>query len=184
MQRMVCPFWIGYILLNPFRKLFENPEKMLGPFVREGMVILEPGCGMGYFTLPLARMVGPAGRVIAIDIQEKMISALRKRAKKADLLNRMDLRVIKPGNMDLIDLNGTIDLVIAIHMVHEIPDQNLFFEEMVKVLKPGGKLFMAEPKGHVTRQNFEHSVAVARKSGLHADLSFGPLKERRAIMQK
>ncbi len=184
MQRTVCPSWMGYFLLNPLRKIFENPDKLLGRFVRDGMVILEPGCGMGYFTLPLARMTGPSGRIIATDIQEKMISALRKRAQKAGLLNRLDLRVIKPDNMELEDLYATVDLVIAIHVVHEVPDQNLFFREMVKVLKPGGKLFMVEPKGHVTRQNFERSVAVARESGLQADPLFNLLKERRVLMQK
>ena len=58
----VCPPWVGYFLLNPLRKLVESPSKLFNPFVREGMVVLEPGCAMGFFTLPLARMVGPAGK--------------------------------------------------------------------------------------------------------------------------
>ncbi|MBW1912872.1 MAG: methyltransferase type 11, partial [Deltaproteobacteria bacterium] len=62
MAKMVCPPWIGYLLLSPLRKFFENPDKMFGPYVREGMTVMEPGCGMGYFTLPLARMVGPEGQ--------------------------------------------------------------------------------------------------------------------------
>ena len=66
MANRVCPHWVGYLLINPLRNLFENPNKILGPFVQEGMTVLEPGCGMGYFTLPLARMVGPKGRIVAV----------------------------------------------------------------------------------------------------------------------
>ena len=69
MAKHVCPFFMGYLLLNPLRKLLENPDRLLGPFVRPGMTVLEPGCAMGFFTLPLARMVGATGRVIAVDIQ-------------------------------------------------------------------------------------------------------------------
>ena len=59
MEKAECPRWFGYFLINPFRRFLENPRRILGPLVREGMTVLEPGCGMGYFTLPLGRMVGP-----------------------------------------------------------------------------------------------------------------------------
>ena len=91
MAARICPPWKGYLLLNPLRKLLENPNKILGQFVREGMTVLEPGCGMGYFTLPLARLVGPEGRVVAVEIQPKMLSALERRARKAGLLSRIEL---------------------------------------------------------------------------------------------
>ena len=92
MGKLVCPPWLGYVLLNPLRKLVENPDKILGRFVREGMIVLETGCGMGYFTLPLARMVGAKGRVVAVDIAPKMLSVLERRAQKAGLLDRIEIR--------------------------------------------------------------------------------------------
>ena len=122
MPGKVCPFWIGYILLNPLRKRYENPEKLFTPYVRQGMVVLEPGCGMGYFTLPLARMVGPTGRVIAVDIQEKMLSSLERRVRKANLSKIVETRAVKPGGMALKDLKGAVDFVAAIHVIHEISD--------------------------------------------------------------
>lgn len=64
----VCPWWGGYFLLTPLRRLIENPEELFRPLVRPEMTVFEPGCGMGYFTLPLARMVGPEGTVIAVDL--------------------------------------------------------------------------------------------------------------------
>jgi ubiquinone/menaquinone biosynthesis C-methylase UbiE len=105
------------------RKLLENPDKILGQFVREGMIVLEPGCGMGYFTLPLARMVGPRGRVIAAEVQAKMLSALDRRARKANLLDRIELRQVGAEGLGVEDLFGQVDFAVAIHVVHEVPDR-------------------------------------------------------------
>jgi hypothetical protein len=58
-----CPSWAGYLLASPIRKLLQNPNRILSPYVRAGMNVLEPGPGMGFFTLELARLVGLEGRV-------------------------------------------------------------------------------------------------------------------------
>ena len=60
-EHRVCPWWVGYILASPIRKLTHDPAGILAPFVRAGMTVLEPGPGMGFFTLELARLVGPTG---------------------------------------------------------------------------------------------------------------------------
>ena len=75
-EHRVCPWWVGYILASPIRKLMHNPARILAPFVRTGMTVFEPGPGMGFFTFELARLVGPTGRVSAVDVQPKMIEAL------------------------------------------------------------------------------------------------------------
>jgi ubiquinone/menaquinone biosynthesis C-methylase UbiE len=165
MAHQVCPSWVGYLLINPLRKLVENPNKMLGPFVREGMIVLEPGCGMGYFTLPLARMVGPDGRIIAVDIQSKMLSALKRRAQKAGISNRIELRRAMDNGLGVSDLSGKVDFAVALHMVHELSDKASFFTEVRQTLKPGSRLFFAEPKGHVSQDQFEESLAVAESVG-------------------
>ncbi len=64
----VCPWYLGYLLASPLRRLLENPERMLRPYVRPGMTVLEPGSGMGFFSLPLARLVGAEGRVVCVDL--------------------------------------------------------------------------------------------------------------------
>jgi ubiquinone/menaquinone biosynthesis C-methylase UbiE len=154
------------------RRLFENPYKILGRFVREGMIVLEPGCGMGYFTLPLARMVGSQGRVVAVEIQPKMLSVLSRRAQKAGLSNRIELHQTEAEGLGLEDLSGKVDLATALHMVHEVPDQDVFFTEVWKALKPGGKLFVVEPKGHVSQNRFEETVANAEKIGFKLEATF------------
>jgi len=60
----VCPWWMGYLLACPLRRLWQDPANIVAPYVREGMTVLEPGPGMGFFTLELARRVGASGRVV------------------------------------------------------------------------------------------------------------------------
>ncbi len=169
MAHRVCPSWVGYFLLTPLRKLFENPDKLLGTFVREGMIVLEPGCGMGYFTLPLARMVGSRGKVVAAEIQDKMLSVLARRARKAGLMERIDMRHIGEKGLGIEDLSSQVDFAAALHMVHEVPDQTVFFKEVWEALKPGGKLLVLEPKGHISQEEFEQTVATAKQVGFNAE---------------
>jgi len=60
MAKRVCPWWLGYFLASPVRRwlMREDPAQILAPYVREGMTVLEPGPGMGFFTLELAMRVG------------------------------------------------------------------------------------------------------------------------------
>lgn len=184
MARRVCPTWVGYLLLNPLRRLVEDQDRVLGPFIREGMTVLEPGCGMGFFTLPLARMVGPRGRVVAVDLQPKMLSVLRRRAEKARLLDRVELRLAESGALGLKDLVGKVDLVAALHMVHEVPNQAAFFSEVRETLKPEGKLLIIEPRGHVSQAQFEQTVSVAEKAGFSVKPSFRKLRGRSALLAR
>ena len=162
----ICPPWVGRLLLSPLRRLFENPKKILSPFVREGMVVLEPGCAMGYFTLPLARMVGSEGKVIAVDIQPEMIASLDRRARKAGLTDRIDIREAGPEGLGIEDVAQSADFCTLIHVAHEVPDQNRFFSEISCTLKPGGKLLVIEPGWHVTEEEFAQSLSAASAAGL------------------
>jgi SAM-dependent methyltransferase len=165
MAQHVCPWWLGYLLLNPVRSWMHNPEKLLAPYVREGMTVLEPGPGMGFFTLPLARRTGPAGRVVTVDIQPRMLESLRRRALKAGLLERVETRLAEPNSMGIDDLKGKVDIVWAFYMVHELPSEEAFFGEAVAALKPGGLLLLAEPVGHVKPVKFQHELEAAQAAG-------------------
>ena len=184
MADRACPHWVGYLLINPLRKLFENPNKILGPFVQEGMIVLEAGCGMGYFTLPLARMVGPTGRIVVVDIQPKMLSALRRRAQKAGLLDRIELRHIRDDGLGVKDLSGKVDFAVALHVVHEVPNQASFFTEVWHVLKQGSKLLVVEPKGHVSQDQFAESVATAENVGFVSEVLSKKVGGRVALLVK
>ncbi len=166
MAQHVCPWWLGYWLASPLRRLTVNPDAVVSPFVRPGMLVLEPGPGMGFFTLPLARLVGPKGRVVALDVQQKMLRSLERRAKRAGLRERIEPRLVEKDGMALQALTGKVDFALAFAMVHEVPDVGKFFRELADALKPGGLLLFCEPAGHVGPKAFERSLSLARAAGL------------------
>jgi ubiquinone/menaquinone biosynthesis C-methylase UbiE len=167
MAHRICPWWIGYLLASPVRLwLGQDPVKIVSPYVREGMTVLEPGPGLGFFTVPLARLVGSSGRVIALDMQPKMIEGLKRRAAKASVLGQIDARVTSADTMGISDLQGKVDFVLAFAMVHEFPDAAKFFAEAARALKPGGTLLLAEPRGHVCDKAFDRELAAAAAVGL------------------
>ncbi len=165
MPHVVCPWWVGYLLASPVRKLFQHPARILAPHVREGMTVLEPGPGMGFFTLELARRVGPRGKVVAVDLQERMLAGLLRRARRAGLADRIEPRLASESALGIDDLAGKVDLVLAFAMVHELPDQARFFGELRRVIAPGGKVLLAEPSGHVSAADFEATLATAERAG-------------------
>ncbi len=168
-QHGICPWWLGYALASPLRRLLESPERLLQPFVRPGMTVLEPGCGMGFFSLPLARMVGSEGRVICVDLQQKMIDGLRRRAQRAGMLDRIETVVCRPQDLGVAQWAGRIDLALAIHVVHEVPDAARFLAQIHAALREGGRFLLIEPKGHVTPEAFKRTIATAEVAGLARD---------------
>jgi ubiquinone/menaquinone biosynthesis C-methylase UbiE len=184
MRDHICPPWCGRLLLTPLRRLFENPAKILGPFVRQWMVVLEPGCAMGYFTLPMATMVGPEGKVIAVDLQPEMIETLDRRARKAGLIDRIDIRRARPDSLGVDDIAQTADFCTVIHMAHEVPDQDRLFNEISAALKPGGRVLLVEPGWHVTVDEFAISLAAATASGLRRIESADIEGSRKALFEK
>jgi len=165
MAHDVCPWWLGYWLASPMRKLLHNPAAILSPFVRPGMTVFEPGPGMGFFTLEMARMVGPHGRIIAVDIQPKMLSALGRKAGRKGVRDRIELRLADEAGMGIGDLSEKVDFVLAFAMVHELPDPRQFFKESFAALKRGGKLLFSEPARHIGEPEFEESLDTANLAG-------------------
>lgn len=166
MAQCVCPWWLGYFMASPVRRLMQNPHRILASYIRPGMTVLEPGPGMGFFSLPAAELAGPQGRIVAIDVQSKMLAGLRRRAAKAGLSARIELRLAPQDSMDVADLAGSVDLVLAIAVVHELPSAGVFFREAAIALKPGGSLLLIEPTGHVKHGLWERELEAARAAGL------------------
>jgi cyclopropane fatty-acyl-phospholipid synthase-like methyltransferase len=166
MAQRVCLWWLGYLLASPIRHCAQKPEDLLAPYIREGMTVLEPGPGMGFFTLPMARMVGESGRIVAVDIQARMLDSLRRRALNAGLLARIETRLAQPDSLGIDDLKGAVDFVLAFAMVHEMPSAEGFFRQASAALKAGGLLLLAEPAGHVKPDVFARELEAAWVAGL------------------
>jgi SAM-dependent methyltransferase len=143
----------------------QDPLKVLSPYVREGMTVLEPGPGMGFFSLALARLVGPSGRVVAVDIQPRMLSSLKRRAARAGLLDRIDTRLAGPNSLGIADLAGAVDFTLVFALVHELPAVEPFFAEVAPATKLGAGLLFAEPAGHVKSADFEAEMGAAIHAG-------------------
>ncbi len=166
MARCVCPWWLGYFLLGPVRRWFQDPARILREHVKPGMTVLEPGPGMGFFTLELARLVGASGRVVAVDVQQRMLSALRRRAARRALAGRIETRLAGDAGLGIEDLAGRVDFALLFAMVHEVDDQARFFAEIGAALKSGGTVLLAEPRGHVRAPAFAAELELAAAQGL------------------
>jgi len=158
----VCPRWLCFTFDNIFRQLFQNPHEILKPLVKEGDVVLDIGPGIGYFTIPLAEIVGAAGQVIAADIQEAMLSAIGERAARQGLRERIVLQRVSP---DSLGMHRQVDFILAFWMVHEVPDKRRFLKELHALLKDGGTFLMVEPKLHLSKASFAETVKLSAEAG-------------------
>ena len=181
MHQHVCPWWIGLALASPFRRVFYDPRAVLEPYVHPGMTILEPGPGMGFFTIEMARMVGTTGKVIAIDLQKQMLARLRLRAARAGVAERVEVRLAEAESMHIGNLEGKVDFVLAFAMVHEVPDRRQFFGQLIKALRHGGKLLISEPNWHVSRVDFENTLDSAQWSGFKID-TYPKIKTNKSVL--
>jgi ubiquinone/menaquinone biosynthesis C-methylase UbiE len=171
-------------MASPLRRLFENPEKLLGPWVEPGMTVLDVGCATGFFSLPLARMTGEKGRVLCVDVEPRMIHGLERRATKAGLRDRIEPIRCGESDLALSDREATVDLAVAIHTLHELPDIERGLRQISAALKPGGRLLVIEPRGHVSRATWEHELEVARPLGLVAKQSLDLRRRFAALLEK
>ena len=165
MAEHICPWWIGYLLASPVRRLWQKPETILQPYVKSGMTVLDVGPGMGYFTLPMARMIGEGGRVVCVDVQERILKSLKRRARRAGLEKRIVARAASPETLGITDFAGQIDFVLAFAVVHEVPSQENLFREIHQAMKPGALLLISEPTGHVTKDSFDQMMAITKRAG-------------------
>jgi ubiquinone/menaquinone biosynthesis C-methylase UbiE len=177
----VCPWWLCHSFDNPLRRLIHNPERMLKDHVRAGMTVVDVGCGMGYFTLGMARLAGPGGKVIAVDLQQEMLSALDRRAQKGGLSGRIVLHRCRP---DRLGVEEQADFVLCFWMAHEVPDKPRFFGEIFSLLKPDGRLLLVEPRIHVSRSGFDQTLQTCLEAGFRELDKPGIALSRAVLMEK
>jgi ubiquinone/menaquinone biosynthesis C-methylase UbiE len=155
----------GWMFDNGIRRLFQNPKKIVGAYVKEGMTVIDIGCGPGMFTLAMAVMVGKTGTVIAVDVQREMLDLVRRKAERQNLASQIRFHKTEP---DRIDLAEKADFILSFYMVHEVPDRNAFLKEIHELLKPGGKYLVVEPVFHISEAAFEDTIIYVRGAGFKA----------------
>jgi ubiquinone/menaquinone biosynthesis C-methylase UbiE len=148
----VCPVELAGGLDNRYRRLFQNPHKILKPFIKEGMSVLDMGCGPGFFSLEIARLLNGKGVVYAADLQQGMLDIVGRKVQGTDLEKVIRLHKCQDDSIGLV---SKVDFVLLFYVVHEVPDQEKLFRELKAMLNPGGEIFIIEPKMHVTGGAFK-----------------------------
>jgi len=153
----------------------QNPKKILGPYIKEGITVLDLGCGPGFFSIDIAQMVGKSGRVIASDLQEGMLRKLKDKIQGTELEKRIKLHQCEENR---IGVSEDVDFVLAFYMVHEVPNQEEFLNEIKSILKPNGQILIVEPPFHVSKTAFEETIRKARAAG------FTPVERPKVFLSK
>jgi len=143
------------------RRFFQNPYKILAPHINSGMTVMDYGCGNGYFSIPIANIVGNYGKVYSVDIQNEMLEKLATKLSASDIKNVTQIL----NGVDKMPMTETVDFIIAVYVVHEIPDKEIFFKEIYDILKPNGKLLVIEPDFIVSRKKFKKTIEIAKRVG-------------------
>jgi ubiquinone/menaquinone biosynthesis C-methylase UbiE len=158
----VCPAEFSGSLDNSLRKFFQNPVKILKPYIEKGMTVLDLGCGPGFFSVEIAKMVTETGKVIAADLQEKMLEKLGRKIKGTETEKIIELHKC---DEDKTGVTEKADLILAFWMIHEVPDKQKLFIELKSLLKPSGKLFIIEPIFHVSGSEFDEMLNILKNTG-------------------
>jgi len=141
-HKFPMPEFLAGAIDNPLRRRIQPPSEMpLRHGIEPGMTVLEVGPGNGRYTVETARAVGPLGKVIAVDIEPKMIERVSRRAQEEGLTN---LEAKTASVYDLPFPDATFDAVSMIAVISEIPDPQRALGEFYRVLKPAGTLAFSE----------------------------------------
>ncbi len=162
MENHLCPWWLAYTFDNPLRALFHRTDRIFSSFVKEGMIVADIGCGMGHFSLGLAKMVKANGKVFAVDIQEQMLAIVEKRAAKKGVSNIIHPHLCTENE---IGIKKPVDMALSFWMLHETLDKPLFIRQVKSILKDSGLLLVAEPRLHVPLSLFEKEIQIALDEG-------------------
>lgn len=158
----LCPVSLAWMLSNPFRRLIHPPEKILSPFIKPGQTVADFGCGPGHFTLPMCSLVGPTGKVYAVDLQKEMLAMVTAKASQSGLDSRLQTIQVEAGE---IQLPEQVDFALTFWMIHEVKNQKSFLENVFRVVKPGGQFLLVEPRLHVSGEHFHAEVDLAQEVG-------------------
>ena len=140
-----APAFMGRFLDSNFRRSLQPADKVVKRSgIKEGMRVLEVGCGNGAFTTFLAKAVGEKGRVYALDIKPKMLVQLENKLSKSENKDIRNVELIKSNAYNLQFENEFFDLACMITVPQEIPDRMRALQEIKRVLRTGGILAVTE----------------------------------------
>jgi len=163
----ICSHKHAFFLDNIVRKLFQSPRRILGSYITSGQTVIDLGCGPGFFTLAMAKMVGPDGRVVSIDIQPEMLDIVQKKAEKKGYHKRIHLHQCQENTLGY-EADFKADFILAYYMIHEVKNPDALLIELKQLLKRDGFILIVEPPFHVSEKQFSALIDLTKKQGFKA----------------
>jgi ubiquinone/menaquinone biosynthesis C-methylase UbiE len=133
------------VMDNFIRRLVFPPKKTISRFIRTGTVAADVGCGPGYFTIPMAELIGPTGRVFAVDSDPRSIQAVKAKSSTRGLQNIIETHTASAADMKYIP-DGSIDFVFANGLLCCMTDHEAAVAEIKRILKPNGLAYLSVTK--------------------------------------
>ncbi len=137
-EQAICSHKHAFFLDNIARMLLQSPRRILGAYIMPGQTVIDLGCGPGFFTLEMAKIVGPEGRVVGVDIQLEMLDMVKKKAEKKGFHKHIHLHQCQENTL-AFETDFKADFILAYYMIHEVKNQETLFTE----LKQLSRIFMA-----------------------------------------
>ncbi len=163
-MRHLTPWWFMELFDRTLRPLLCNAQSLVAPHVRPGQRVADIGCGAGYFSVALSRLVGPQGEVVLVDVQPEMLARAQARSRRDHRATARLTTVL--AEADGYVPAGHLDFALLSWMLHEVEDVPGLWRGLAGALAPGGRALVIEPHWHVSRAQFEAELAPATALGL------------------
>jgi ubiquinone/menaquinone biosynthesis C-methylase UbiE len=155
-----------HLLNSAERRQQLQPDALLAAAeIKLGERVVDVGAGTGFWTLPLAKLVGPSGQVIAIDVEPIMLDELRALVEAEQLRN---VAVVQSDGETIPLADQSVDMALLAFVLHEPPDPATFLRVVRRLLKPNGRLLLIDWQKRVTERGppVEHRIAQAQVQAL------------------
>jgi len=174
------PPWLMDWFDRTLRGVLYDAERIVGPYVRPGDRVADIGCGAGFYSVALSRLVGAGGEVVLLDAQQAMLDRTLARCA-ADPRATARLTPVLADGAEL-PIDGRLDFVLLSWMLHEVEDPRGLWERLAALLAPAGHALVIEPLVHVSRARYERELAPAVELGLAREDVRGVFFSRAALL--
>lgn len=172
--------WLTEVFDRTLRPLMHDPERIVHPFVGPGDRVADIGCGAGYFSPALSRLVGPHGELLVVDAQEAMLERAFRRVREDPTARSGFTGVLVSG--DELQLPPNIDFALMFWVLHEVEECTEYWRTLRHAIRPTGKVLVTEPHFHVNARRWEEELAPATEEFGFARSDIGGIAFSRAAV--